>query len=108
MANNLASNPLSIDTDLASFQAAQTLTPGQNYGKQVSQLVLVAAAATAAGTVTITDPLSSIQLVAPIPVAASLAAGTVIATVTIPPSVWRDFAVTGVTATNTRVYVWEK
>jgi hypothetical protein len=56
MPNNLASNPLTVTTDLASFGAAQTLQ-AKPFGIRVWKIALVAAATTTPGTVMITNPV---------------------------------------------------
>lgn len=106
MANNLNSLPILIDTDIASFGAAQTLQASP-FGLRVWKIALYAAASTTAGTVTITEPISGIPLMAPMVVASGIAAGTLLYYDN-PTQLlqWRDFAVTGVTATGTKLMVW--
>lgn len=106
MANNLNSMPISVDTDLASFGAAQTLqaTP---FGLRVWKIALYAGASAAAGTVTITQPGTGISLYPPIVVPATPAQGTIILNDNIQQLLtWADFAVTGLTATKTVLMVW--
>lgn len=106
MANVYNSMPIALDTDVASFFAAQTLQK-QIFGLRVYKISLVAAAGTTAGNVTITEPNSGIALYEPIAVAASLTAGaTVVTDNPTYPLQWRDFAVTGLTGTGTRLYIW--
>ena len=108
MANSLLTNPLVVTADLASYQAAQTLTAqSELLGLKVKKFAIVATAATAAGTVSIVDPVSNTVLLAPVVVAASLATGTVVATDDFPNNLtWADFKVTGLTATNTELLLW--
>jgi hypothetical protein len=108
VSNQLSVNPMALDTDIASYQAAQTLTAATELlGVRVRKIVLVAASTTAAGTVTVIDPVSNTTLAAPIVVAASQAAGTVIfSDEIVSPPMWSDFKVTGLTATATRMYIW--
>ena len=107
MSNQLSVIPTTIDTDLPSYQAAQTLTAQTELsGLKVKQIALVANGATAAGTVTVTDPITGANLTPPLVVAASLANGTLIYFQAYPNVNWQDFKVAGVTATNTRLCVW--
>jgi hypothetical protein len=77
------------------------------FGIRVWKIALVAAAATTAGTVTITEPNSGIPLTAPMLVPAGSATDTVLFYDN-PTQLlqWRDFKVTGVTATGTRLFIW--
>lgn len=106
MANNLGVMPLSIDTDLANFGTSQTLqaTP---FGLRVWKFALVANATTVAGTVTVTDPASGVPLIPPMVVSAGATAGTTLYYDN-PTQLltWKNFAVTGTTATSTRLFVW--
>lgn len=106
MANSLGSMPLTVDTDIASFGAAQTLqnTP---FGIRVWKMALVATTTTSAGTVTVTEPNSGIPLLAPMVVGPGATVGTTLYYDN-PTQLlqWRDFAVTGLTATGTRLFVW--
>lgn len=107
MSNILNVVPTAIDTDLASYQAAQTLTAqSEQLGLKVKQIALVANGATSAGTVTVTDPISGANLLPPMVVAAALASGTLIFFQSYPGANWQDFKVTGVTATGTRLCIW--
>lgn len=110
MANQLSTNPISISADLASFQSAQTLRSGQTFGLSISKITLaVGSAASVAGQVTITDPVTGTNLLAPILVAGGTAAETIIYDDTLSsPLSWADFKVTGVTATGTVLYIWYK
>jgi hypothetical protein len=106
MANSLNSMPITVDTDLASFGAGQTLQ-SKPFGIRVWKMALVATTSTTAGTVTITEPNSGIPLAAPMVVPAGSATGTILYYDN-PTQLlqWRDFAVTGLTATGTRLFVW--
>ena len=113
MANSLVSFPAIIDTDITSWRnAASVVAAGYKTGIRVSKLVLAVGpgGASSAGTVTITAPSDSSTLYPPIPVAASVAANSIL--VTDEPTealgtlTWRDFAVTGVTATGTRLFLY--
>lgn len=106
MANSLNTMPITVDTDLASFGAAQTLQ-AKPFGLRVWKIALVATTATTAGTVTITDPTSNTPLVAPMLVTAAQTADTILYYDN-PTQLlqWRDFKVTGVTATGTRLFIW--
>jgi hypothetical protein len=123
MANSYNSNPILINTDIATgWRANQTLNTGnlpstaQQYSGAVVRQpgirpyrlqVLAAGAGSAAGTITITDPKDSTVLWQDAVVAA-VATGTIIIDedwdVTLPA--WRDFIVTGVTATSTQLQIW--
>lgn len=106
MANSPNTQPIVMDTDAASWNAIQTLQTAR-FGLRVWKVELVAASSTSAGTVTVTEPNSSIPLLPPIAVAATSAAGTIIYNDN-PTQLlqWRDFAVTGLTATATKLFVW--
>lgn len=106
MPNNLGVMPLSVDTDLASFGAAQTLQ-AKPFGIRVWKIALVATATTVAGTVTVTDPISGAPLMAPMLVPAALPTDTILFYDN--PTqlmLMQDFKVTGVTATSTRLFLW--
>lgn len=109
MANQLSQNPMILDTDFASYQAVQTLTAtAWKLGLRIRKIALVANAATVAGQVTVTDPNNSRNLLLPMNISAGQSAGTILYTddfVSSPP-VWSDFAVTGLTATKTSLYIW--
>ena len=112
MANILTQKPIRIDTDITTFRNAAAVTAlGWTQGIRVTKLVLSVAhgSASSAGIVTITDP-NGATLYPTMPVAASIAADSVL--VTDEPTnakgdlTWRDFAVTGVTATGTVLWLW--
>ena len=113
MSNSLVSLPAIIDTDLVSWRnAASVVAAGYTTGVRIKKLVLAVGpgGASSAGTVTITAPSDSATLYPPIPVAASVAANSIL--VTDEPTdalgtlTWRDFAVTGLTATGTRLFLY--
>ena len=113
MSNSLVSLPAIIDTDLVSWRnAASVVAAGYTTGIRVKKLVLAVGpgGTSSAGSVTITAPSDSAILYPPIPVAASVVANSIL--VTDEPTdalgtlTWRDFAVTGVTATGTRLFLW--
>jgi len=101
--------PVIVDTDFASFRAGQTLqTPG--FGVRVVKIALYVASggASSAGAVTITEPNSGITLYPAMPVSASTPANTILFTDNLDSQElqWRDFAVTGLTATGTKLAIW--
>ena len=108
MANSLNSLPMIIDTDITSYR----LTTGERLqGIRVSKLVLVvdATGASTTGTVTITAPSDGSLLYPPLLVPAASPAYTVLYLDNPDPNApinWRDFAVTGVTATGTRLFLY--
>jgi hypothetical protein len=112
--SNLLNNlPMVIDTDITTWRnSAAIVAAGYTTGIRVKKLVLAVGpgGASSAGIITITAPSDSSILYAPLPVAASIAANTILysdeptdaqGTLT-----WRDFAVTGVTATGTRLLLY--
>lgn len=110
MANQPNALPIALDTDVASWRAAQTLSSNTYAtGLRIVKIVLVVASTTSsAGPVTITDPNSSQSLYPPMTVAASIPVGGVLYTDNLDdnPLQWRDFAAAGLTATGTRIYIW--
>ena len=110
MANALKNRPISIDTDIASYRTSASALQGIRVTKMI--LVVGPGGASSAGNVTITAPSDSAALYPPIVVPAGQAAGSAIWTDD-PTEVtgaltWRDFAVTGVTATGTVLYLWSE
>lgn len=108
MANQPNAMPITMDTDANSWFAIQTLRAQTNrFGLRVWKLSLVATAATVAGTINIVDPNDNTILLAPMVVPAAQAVGTVLFYDN-PTQLfqWRDFKVTGLTATNTRLFIW--
>jgi hypothetical protein len=113
MANALTQKPIIIDTDLVSYRAdASVIALGGVQGVRVQKLVLSVgpSATSTAGTITITAPSDSKLLYPPLVVGSTIAANTILFSdePTAPESslTWRDFAVTGVTATATRLFLW--
>ena len=113
MANVLTQKPIIIDTDITTFTgAAAVVALGGLKGIRVTKLVLAvgSGSVTSAGTVTLTAPSDNAVLYPTIPIAAGIAANTVL--YTDEPTnakgdlTWRDFAVTGVSATKTILYLW--
>lgn len=108
MANALTSLPMIIDTDITSYRT----TSGERLqGIRVQKLTLAVGpgGASTAGNVTITAPSDSSTLFPPMAVPGSSGANTILF-VDNPDSgdylTWRDFAVTGLTATGTRLFLW--
>ena len=116
MANSLSAYPIVIDTDITTFRGAAEVTSTnctQGCGIRVTKLTLDVGPGgpSSAGTVTITAPSDSSTLYPPLVVAASQAANTILVTDNLDVSGalnWRDFAVTGLTATGTRLLLWYK
>ena len=113
MANTLNALPMKIDTDITTWRNnAAIVAAGYKTGIRVKKIILAVATggASSAGAVTITAPSDSAVLYPPLEVAASTAAGTVIYSDDLSDPLgaltWRDFAVTGVTATGTILYLW--
>jgi len=113
MSNSLVTKPILISSDITTFRGASAVTSlGWTQGLRITKLVLAVGAggASSAGVVAITAPSDSAVLYPPIPVAASIAANSIL--YTDEPTnakgdlTWRDFAVTGVTATGTVLYLW--
>jgi hypothetical protein len=107
MANNFNSMPISLDTDVANFGAAQTLQ-ARPFGLRVWKIELYSVGASTAGTVTVTEPNSGIQLLGPMAVAAGATAGSLLFYDN-PTQLLQwpaNFAVTGLTATGTRLLIW--
>lgn len=102
-----------IDTDITTWRSnAAVVAAGYTTGIRIQKLVLAVAAggASSAGTVTIQSVSDSATLYPPLVVAASVAANTILfvdnPTDTEYTLAWRDFKVTGVSATGTRLFIW--
>lgn len=110
MANALNNNPIIIDTDITSYRTAAPSLQGVRVNKLV--LAVGPDGASTAGTVTITKPSDSSTLYPPLSVPVSQAADTILFldNPTAPNSslTWSDFAVTGVTATGSRLFLWTR
>lgn len=106
MANSNNSMPILLDTDTNSWGKAQTLqaTP---FGLRVWKIALFVNTTSIAGTVNIVDPNDNTVLLAPMVVPAAGAAGTLyFYDNPIQLLQWRDFKVTGLTATSTKLMIW--
>ena len=112
MANSYNSNPIILDTDIATgWRANQTLNtgnlPGYSFARQpgirVTKIVLTANGVTAAGTVTVADPNDSTVLFST-PVTTTQA--DLVFDFADHSAAWRDFKVTGLTATVTKISIW--
>jgi hypothetical protein len=113
MANAPLNQPMILDTDLVSWRNLTAVkAAGYLTGIRVFKVVLAVGpgGTSSAGTVTITAPSDSATLYPPIPVAATVAIDSILTTdePTEPMGTltWRDFAVTGLTATGTRLFLW--
>ena len=113
MSNSLNSKPMRINVDTTTWRNSTAIVAaGYTTGIRVFKLVLVVGSggASSAGTVTITAPSDSSVLYPPMVVAGSVAANTVLFTDEVTnvngALTWRDFAVTGVTATGTELQLW--
>ena len=113
MSNSLTNLPIIVDTDITTWRSsAAVVAAGYKTGIRVSKLALAVAAGgvSVAGTVTITAPSDSATLYPPLAVPAGQAAYTILfsdePTDAKGALTWRDFAVTGVTATGTRLFLW--
>lgn len=110
MANQYNNQPLSLDTDTTSWRQNQTLvsqTSNALAGISPYKITLEPNGTSSAGTVTITAPSDSSTLYPPMAVAAGATTGTVLYYDNLTQLLnWRDFAVTGLTATSTKIYIW--
>jgi hypothetical protein len=101
-----------LDTDITTWRNATAVAAARYYtGIRVKKLsLIVGGSAASVGTVTITAPSDNAVLYPPMIVAASTPANTVLFTddPTDPMGnlTWRDFAVTGLTATGCKLYIW--
>lgn len=110
MANDVTDIPMIFDTDFASFQGISG-APKKNVRVRRMVLSVGAGGVSSAGTVSIAiNAAGSRLLYPPMTVAAGIAANQIL--VTDGPwtwddtLTWPDFAVTGLTATATRLFVW--
>ena len=113
MSNALNNLPMIIDTDITTWRNNATIVAaGYTTGIRVKKLVLAVGSGgtSSAGTVTITAPSDGATLYPPMSVAASIAANSILNTDEPTDAegtlTWRDFAVTGVTATGTRLFLY--
>ena len=108
MANSLNSKPIIIDTDITSYRTSASALQGVRVTKLI--LAVGGGAASVAGNVSITAPSDNAVLYPPLAVGAAVAANTILfsdePTDAKGSLTWRDFAVTGVTATKTVLYLW--
>jgi hypothetical protein len=101
-----------LDGDITTWRKAATVvSAGYTTGIRVQKLLLIVGASAASlGTVAITAPSDSAPLYPILSVAASTAANTELfldsPTDTTGALTWRDFAVTGLTATGTKLWIW--
>lgn len=107
MANIYNSNPLILDTDIASYRTAASAS----FGIKPSKIVLIVGggATSSAGTVIVTRPSDSVQIYPPISVSASLPENYIVVADDLGSKAllnWNDFAVSGLTATGTRLFVF--
>lgn len=106
MANSLNTQPIVVDTDLANFGTSQTLQ-SRPFGVRIYKMALQVVDTSVAGTVTITNPIDGATLLPSMVVAAAGTAGTLLYFDNITDLLtWKNFAVTGVTATHTRLFLW--
>lgn len=97
-----------LDTDLVSYRATAPSFTGIRIDKLI--LAVDATGASSAGVITITSPTDGILLYPPLPVQVGQAAYTILfsdePTDTKGTLTWRDFSITGLTATGTRLFLW--
>ena len=117
MANALTNFPISLDTDITSFRNAAAVTSTnctQGQGIRVTKLALVVGTGgvSTGGNVSITAPSDGSLLY---PILAVPGGQNIDIELFLDQEVgvsgaltWRDFAVTGLTATGTRLLIWYK
>ena len=105
---NTYGKPIILDTDLVSYRASAPSLQGVRVTKLI--LAVGSGSASSAGTVTITAPSDGATLYPTLVIAASVAANSILfsdePTDAKGSLTWRDFAVTGLTATKTILYLW--
>ena len=114
MANVYNSMPIVLDTDLtgtSGWRENQTLVSQSSValqGIRVTKLVLISNTTTSAGNVTITTPSpDSLTLYPLMNVSATIPTNTILYTdEPTDPLTWRDFIVSGLTATGTTLQLW--
>jgi hypothetical protein len=115
MANSLITQPVVITSDITTFRGdASVISTNCTQGSslRVSKLILTVGpgGVSSAGAVTILAPTDSAVLYPPLPVAAGIAVNSILFTDEPPDAAgdltWRDFSVTGLTATGTILYLW--
>jgi len=108
MANSYTTQPIVLDTDITSFRTAANVANGIKVQKLI--LVVGTGSAGVAGAVTITLPSArgGSALYAPILVGTQAANTTILNDNPYSDAIltWTDFAVTGLTATKTVLYIW--
>jgi hypothetical protein len=106
MSNTYTTGPMVITTDFSNYRTSA----GVSSGVRILKLMLVVAGSTAtAGQVTITLPSNSQALYPPINVTTSNVAYSIVLNDNLTGQAilsWQNFAVTGVTATGTVLYLW--
>lgn len=102
-----------ISSDITTWRAAASVAAaGYTTGIRVTKLVLAVGSggASSAGTVTIQAVSDSATLYPPLPVAATIPANSILntdgPTEPLGTLTWKDFKVTGLTATGTVLYLW--
>lgn len=104
MANSYTTQPLYFDTDMTvGFREESGLLSGQE-GVFVCNMLIIPNGTVAAGTINIVDPVSSAVLFK-YPVATTLTPVSISFYV---PLQWRDFKITGLTATVTAIQIWTR
>lgn len=112
MANSLVAQPMIIDTDITTWRGATAVNnAGYLTGIRVQKIALAVGSggAATAGQVKITAPSDSAVLYPPLLVGTQAAYTIIYESNPTDPFgslTWRDFAVTGVTATGTVLYIW--
>lgn len=110
MANDYNSQPIQLDTDFTSWRENQTLVDQNSValaGIRPFKITIVANKATTAGQLTFVSPSDSLSLYPPVEILSSQAAGTVLYTDNITSLLtWKDFSVSGLTATGVTAYIW--
>lgn len=110
MSNSPNSMPAIFDTDFVSWRSQQTLvsqTSNALAGISPYKITLEPNGTSVAGTVTITSPSDGSTLYPPMAVAAGGIMGNVLYYDNLTQLLnWRDFAITGLTATSTRIFIW--
>jgi hypothetical protein len=102
--------PLLLTTDFTSWRSQQTLvaqTSNALAGIRPFKIVVASNGTTVAGTISITAPSDGALLYPVLLIPAGQATGSILYTDEIEcPLNWRDFSVTGLTATDTVLYIW--
>jgi hypothetical protein len=108
MANSYTTQPMVFDTDITSYRTAANAANGVRVEKLA--LVVATGGAATAGVVTITLPSArgGSALYFPILVGTQAANTTILNDNPSGQSIltWTDFAITGLTASGTKLYIW--